>query len=169
MKITCPGCGLTLESDIHTMDDKFNASSLALSVVERGCRGIYDELTAFTLTLGDKDFIHQLAVDTYAAQHIGPNTKPITTAFALIGLYLYFEKGYTGKQVQRAHMEIAKVRRQYPVLAPPKEKSWLPVRDVLPGLTKENYKARLDAWGRSVWGAWGTERGEVGRYLIEVK
>jgi hypothetical protein len=40
-------------------------------------------------------------VDAYAAQHATPASKPITTAFALIGLFLFAERGFTGKQVQR--------------------------------------------------------------------
>lgn len=59
---------------------------------------------ALRLSHGDAFFIHQVAVDAYAAQHAGPASKTITIAFALIGLCLLLERGYTGKAVQRAHM-----------------------------------------------------------------
>ena len=57
---------------------------------------------ALRLSHGDAFFIHQVAVDAYAAQHAGPASKTITIAFALIGLCLLLERGYTGKAVQRA-------------------------------------------------------------------
>ena len=91
----------------------------------------------------DKEFIHQLVVDSYAAQHSGPKVKPISTVFALIGLYLTFEHGYTGKEVQRAHMEIAKTRRLWPRFNPPPEKGKLTVRDALQGINKVTTKIKL--------------------------
>ena len=156
-KITCPGCGLELESENPFLDDQYTASS--------ACRQLYDELASFTLSLGYGDFIHQLAVDTYAAQHSGPGTKPIRTVFSLIGLYLTFERGYTGRQVQQAHMILGKKRRQWPLLNPPGEKTWLTVQDIVPGLTKENYRERLNSWGKSVWGAWNPRHEHVAQVV----
>ena len=51
-------------------------------------QGAYEELQYYTLGHGDHTFIHQHAVDAWAAQHADHNTKPITLAFALVGLYL---------------------------------------------------------------------------------
>ncbi len=157
-KSICPGCGLELELDNQAMDDDYNAS--------RDCRQLFDELSAFTLSR-DVDFIHQLVVDTYAAQHSGLKLKPIGTAFAIIGLYLTFERGYTGKQVQRAHMILGKVHRQWPRVNPPKGKAALTVLDVVRGLTEENYKERINAWGKSVWLLWSPEHGNIGK-LVEM-
>jgi len=97
--VECPGCGFKLESEIQGVDERFNAS--------RACLDCYHQLIAFTLSLGDRYFIHQVAVDAYAAQHAGPGMKSITASFALIGLYLIFEHGYSGKEVQQAHMLLA--------------------------------------------------------------
>jgi Family of unknown function (DUF5946) len=63
----------------------------------------YYELSYYTLGHKDPGFIHQHIVDAFAAQTANQNTKPIKVAFALIGLYLYLEKDYTGKEVQLAH------------------------------------------------------------------
>jgi hypothetical protein len=60
--------------------------------------------------------MHQHVVDAYAAQHASGTTRNITVAFDLIGLYLALEKGYTGKEVQNAHMQIAKIRKDWPRL-----------------------------------------------------
>ncbi len=63
----------------------------------------YYELSFYTLAHPDKDFIHQHIVDAYAAQTASEKTKPITIYFSLAGLYLFIEKDYTGRQVQKAH------------------------------------------------------------------
>jgi hypothetical protein len=62
----------------------------------------YDELCAYTLTRGDVEFVHQLVVDARTAQQANATTKPIGIFFALVGLYLHVEHGWTGRQVQRA-------------------------------------------------------------------
>lgn len=67
---------------------------------------LYNQLAFYTLAHPDPAFIHQLLVDAYGAQHADETTKPIAVLFSLIGLYLHLEKGYTGKQVQRAHMRL---------------------------------------------------------------
>ena len=96
----CPDCGAALRDD--------------------GCIGLYHELTVHTLSDRDPTFPHQLAVDAYAAQHAGPETKPITTAFALIGLYLVCERGFSGREAQRAHMALGRRRQEWPRFSPPR-------------------------------------------------
>jgi len=155
---TCPGCGLKLESYNQNLNERYNASS--------ACWQLYCKLSAFTLSLRDSDFIHQLIVDTYTAQHSGPNVKPISTAFALIGLYLTFELGYTGKQVQRTHMFLAEKHIEWPRFDPPIEKNALTVYDVL--LSPESqYTDIIGKWGKSVWEMWKREH-ETVRKLVEV-
>ena len=118
-----PGCGLALESADGAMDKDFNAS--------RACRELYYGLTVYTLSLQENEFIHQVAVDAYAAQHAGPKMKQITATFALVGLYLVFEKGYTGRQAQLAHIELGKNRVTWPRFNAPEGKAAMTVRDVL--------------------------------------
>jgi hypothetical protein len=80
----------------------------------------YNQLAFYTLAHKDPAFIHQHLVDAFLAQHADKSTKPITLVFALIGLYLHVEKGYTGKQVQLAHMQMAKRKKQW--VLPPLQK-----------------------------------------------
>lgn len=154
----CPGCGLNLPSAEEQLDDRYNAST--------ACRQLYGELTAYTLSLADIDFIHQLAVDTYTAQHAGVAIKPIALTFALVGLYLAFEHNYTGRQVQKAHMLLAATPKQWPSLRLPEEKASLTIFDVL--ITPEYARNdMLRQWGRAVWMIWGSEQTKVAEFVHE--
>jgi hypothetical protein len=46
------------------------------------CYAAYEELSAYNLLRARFDFLHQEAVDAYAAQHPGPPAKPIRIWFA---------------------------------------------------------------------------------------
>jgi hypothetical protein len=148
----CPGCGVKLVTDKLDLAPGFN-SSLA-------CLELYYNLTVFTLSLQDREFIHQIAVDAYAAQHFGPKMKPVTITFALIGLYLVFERGYTGREAQLAHIKLGKTRREWPRFDVPLQKALLTVQDVL-NSGEENYREFIIKWGKSVWEIWGEEDGKI--------
>ena len=115
---------------------------------------MYYEITYYTLLKKDPSFIHQHVVDAYAAQHSGERTRTITTVFALIGLYLAIEKGYTGKQVQEAHMKIARTRKDWPRPEPPAQPATLTVLDVLQADTDEKKERMIRIWSEAVWESW---------------
>jgi hypothetical protein len=77
---------------------------------------LFDELSYYTLAHHDPSYVHQHTVDAFIAQTADKNTKPIGLVFSLVGLYLYLEKGFTGKQVQQAHMQLARKKKQRPSL-----------------------------------------------------
>ncbi len=156
----CPGCGAQISSDDGTLDKDFNALTV--------CRNKYFELSYFTLSLQDKNFIHQLIVDAYAAQHSGTKVKPIATIFALFGLYLVHERNYTGRQVQLAHIELANKSKTWPRFSQPKEKNWITVFDVAE--TPDDRKQEMIMkWSASVWNIWKYEQKKIeallGKYL----
>src|SRR5436190_14425039 len=82
----------------------------------------YHELSAYTLTHGDPTFIHQNVVDAWAAQHAVEGGKPIGLTFALVGLYLHLERGFSGRYVQRAHMEMGRRKREWPAFDMPAQR-----------------------------------------------
>jgi hypothetical protein len=56
------------------------------------------ELSYYTLAHPDNVyFIHQYIVEAFQTQSADKDTKPIRLIFSLLGLYLYLEKGYTGR------------------------------------------------------------------------
>ena len=111
MVTICPGCLLELPDRHFDPPGRFNASG--------ECWQVFSDLSCYTVAKGDAVFIHQHAVDAYEAQHAGGKSRPITAVFGLVGLYLALEKGYTGKEVQRTHMRIAKIQKDWPYLARP--------------------------------------------------
>jgi hypothetical protein len=149
----CPGCSLQRPSLGLEPDRKANASG--------ECRGLMDEVTYYTLAHGDARFIHQHLVDAYGAQHVGQSKSTIGAAFALAGLYLAVERGFTGRQVQKMHMLMARKSNQWPRFDQPEEVGPLTVADVLavpPGPRRDE---KLMDWCASVWGAWTSEQGRV--------
>ena len=149
----CPGCGLKMLSGEPGLDARFYASQV--------CVALYWDLSAFTLSLQDSDFIHQLVVDAYAAQHTGTATKPITTAFSLFGLYLTFEQGYTGREVQLAHIKLGKRRVRWLKFDTPPATAALTVRDALQKIAPGNYREPITNWGKAVWDLWLPEHRRV--------
>ncbi len=114
----------------------------------------YNELSYYTISHPSPSFIHQHIVDAYAAQYADENTRPITLAFALIGLYLFIERNYSGKEVQKAHMQLAKKRKQCPVFDQPKQRGTVTVSDVLaapPGIERDE---AIRKWCASAWEAY---------------
>ena len=151
--IECPGCRLKLPDRHLDQPDRTNASG--------ECLQLYSDLQCYTVAKQDPEFIHQHVVDTYAAQHAGGPTRNITVAFGLIGLYLAREKGYTGKQVQLAHMRIAKKRKVWPRLEPPGQPAALTVMDVLQAGTDEEKDAMIRKWMAAVWESWEDRHGWI--------
>jgi len=142
----CPGCGLELPDRHLDPPDRFNASG--------ECWQLFSDLSCYTVSKRDAEFIHQYAVDTYEAQHAGGKTRNITVVFGLIGLYLALEKGDTGKQVQLAHMRIAQVRKDWPRLEPPARPTSLTVMDVLKAPDGPEKDAMIHRWMAAVWENW---------------
>jgi hypothetical protein len=60
----------------------------------------------------------------------------------------------TGKQAQRAHMQLAKQRRQWVAPPFPKERGAIRVEDVLAAAPGEPRDAMIRNWCVSVWDAW---------------
>lgn len=127
----------------------------------------FDELCAYTLTRGDAAFIHQHAVDAFAAQHADESTKPIKITFALVGLYLLIERQVSGRQVQRIHMQLAKRKETWPTFPLPADRGRISAIDVLKAAEGAERDAAIHAWCGSVWAAYSGSREAVAGLLRE--
>ena len=135
---------------------------------ERSPQDSYNELAGYTLSLRDTSFIHQYVVDAFAAQHADSETKPIKVSFALIGLYLHIEKGFSGKEVQKAHMKLAKHRKQWPVFVLPECRGSITISYVLDALPGPERDKAIDKWCHSIWEAYGQSHKIVAK-LVETE
>lgn len=118
-------------------------------------------LWAYTLEHRGASFVHQHVVDAFAAQHADASTPPIRFTFALIGLYLHVELGYTGRQVQRVHAALARPGRVWPAIAIPEHRGTLTAADVLAAPAGPARDAAIDAWCAGVWAAYAPSRDVV--------
>lgn len=130
-------------------------------------RAAYEELCAYTLSHGDPRFIHQHVVDAFAAQHADENSKPIGLTFALVGLYLHVERGFTGRQVQRAHMALARKKRTWPRFPLPADRGAITAVDVMAAAEGAARDRVISEWCAAVWKAFGESRAEVIALLAE--
>jgi hypothetical protein len=121
----------------------------------------YHELSFYTLAHVDKDFIHQHIIDAYAAQTATEKTKPITIFFSVAGLYLFVEKNYTGRQVQKAHQLMAGKTKHFTNIILPENRGNITVTNVLnasPGLQRDEM---IRKWCVSAWNAFSNQHDEI--------
>src|SRR5689334_7775273 len=128
-------------------------------------RAAYEEVYAYTM--GRPGFILQHVVDAFAVQTATPESKPIGVFFGLVGLYLRVERQFSGRQVQLAHIELARRKRQWPAVSLPEKRGAITAGDVAaapPGLERDR---AIEDWCRSVWNACSGSRGVVVAVLQE--
>jgi Family of unknown function (DUF5946) len=126
----------------------------------------YYDLSYYTLAHPDPSFIHQHIVDAYTAQCADEDTKPIAVAFSLIGLCLYVEDHRSGRDVQRAHMELARDRRRWPTFKLPQRRGTITVSDVVATPPGDERDDMIRKWCISVWDAWQESHASV-RALLQ--
>jgi hypothetical protein len=157
----CPGCGLA--SQDPDLDHEYLATV--------ACRRLYDQLAAYSLGRGRIEFVHQYVVDAYRAQHPPPAAPPISLAFALAGLHLSVDRGFSGAMVQRTHVAMARRRREWPRFTVPARMSTTTVAQILQSEPGDARDAAIRDWARSVWAAWAGAhtqvREMVGPYLAD--
>lgn len=139
----CPGCGLQRPKAELAPGDGYNASG--------ECWAIYCELSGYSLSRGYEPFIHQHVADAYALQHGIGTASNIGVAFTLVGLYLAVEKNFSGRDVQRAHMQLARQRKQWPLLDRPSGQASMTVADVMQEEPGDARDAAIRRWAAAVW------------------
>ena len=128
---------------------------------EKSEQEMFYKLSCYTQAHPDSSFIHQYAVDAFAAQCADENTKPITISFALIGLYLHIKKDFTGREVQIAHVKLAKHRKEWPKFDLPTYRGNITVYDVLDAPRGPERDEIIQKWCVSVWDAYSNSHKKV--------
>lgn len=135
---------------------------------EKSAQEMFYELSYYTVTHPDPSFIHQHAVDAFTAQSADENTKPIAVAFALIGLYLFIEKGFSGKEVQNAHIKLGKYRRKWPKFELPKNRGDITILEVINVPRGPKRDEMINEWCISVWKSYNESHEKVA-YLVQTE
>jgi hypothetical protein len=128
-------------------------------------RAAYDEVYAYTM--GRPEFILQHVVDAFAVQTASADSKPIGVVFGLVGLYLHVEKQFSGRQVQKAHMELGRRKREWPRVNLPEDRGSMTVADVLAASVGAERDLAIEDWCRSVWTAFAGNRTTITALLRE--
>jgi len=128
-------------------------------------RAAYDEV--YLYTMGRPGFILQHVVDAFAVQRVNDDSKPMGLVFGLVGLYLHVEKQFSGREVQRVHMELGRRKRGWPRVYVPEDRGSMTVADVLAASAGPERDAAIDNWCRSVWTAFGANRETIIALLRE--
>ena len=124
----------------------------------------FDRLAA-GMPRGDAAFIHQHVVDPWAAHTAGTGTRPIGLTFALVGLYLLAEHGWTGRRVQLAHMKLARQKHEWPAFVLPEDRGAMTALDVMGAPEGPERDRAIHGWSRSVWAAFSENRATVAELL----
>ena len=126
----------------------------------------FEELCFYSLSHGHPDFVHQHVVDAFAAQDASAEDKPIRLVFALVGLYLHVERGFTGREVQLAHMKLARSKQKLPTFQIPTNCGPIYAATVLASSDEEK-DSMIHDWCCAVWGAYRDQRETVEQFLGE--
>jgi hypothetical protein len=122
----------------------FNASPECWAVFGEVLAAEYSDATLFAA-------VHQLSVDSYAAQHAGGAHPHKSVAIHLVGLSLVLEAGLRPTDVPTRLQALATATVTWPELAVPSAPWTLTVLDVAladePAIT-------VRAWAEEVWQAW---------------
>ncbi len=154
----------------------------AKTIDDQTCQDLYDKLALYTLNHYEPEFfIHQYAVDAYAASHMQDGQKPIKAAFALTGLYLFSERGYTGKEVQQAHrwlvptVKQSRIRdrigtnesgiKRWPMFKKPEIKPEMNVESAVKAIAGQQRDQMIKNWAEAVWQSHSINRQDVINFL----
>jgi|SRR5579863_7055526 len=119
-------------------------------------RAAFDEV--YVYSMGRPGFILQHVVDAFAVQTFNNDSKSIALVFGLLGLYLHLEKQFSGRQVQRVHMQLGRAKREWPPIHLPQDRGAITVSDVLAASPGPERDQAIKNWCSSVWNAFSANR-----------
>lgn len=123
------------------------------------CALVHGEVAGFQVDHPVMLRFHQLSADAYAAQHAGGATPLIRVGYALAGLWLSIEHGFSGEDVRAIHRRMGRPTAAWPSFASPvAPQDWLTIVDVAEAGVRARSEAgharAVSAWADSVWEIW---------------
>lgn len=115
---------------------------------------LFHELSFYTMAHPNQAyFIHQHVVDAYAVQHLTEDSKIIKATYGLLGLCLYLEYGFTGKEVQNVHVKLSYDKSDWPNILYPLEPISFSIQNILDAPEGEERDRKIREWCEAVWKA----------------
>jgi hypothetical protein len=144
----CPGCGVVLPAVDGPRHDYIGSSA--------ACWAKFGELLAVEFENPSYFAVHQLTVDTYAAQHPGEPSRRSTQSVTLhlITLGLTVETGAAPAAGTKLHARLTGGAPLDTWLEPPPMSGRLTVVDALDAPNAAEHRRRIEAWAADVWAAW---------------
>ena len=98
-------------------------------------------------------FIHQHIVDAYAVQHLTSDSKIIKATYGLLGLCLYLEHDFSGKDVQNVHIKLSNDKSDWPKIQFPITPISYSIQAILNLPVGEERDKEIRHWCEVVWQA----------------
>lgn len=156
---TCPGCRLKLPAcDGAVYNGYFNASPECWAVFTEVIGAEFVNASLFGR-------VHQLTVDTYAAQHPGGDHPDKSIVVHLSGLHLMLVRGIGPASVPEYLQRLADAVNVWPHFPPPAESGSLTVRDVALAGSSAEHGDVVREWAGSVWSTWSRSHGQVRSFV----
>ena len=121
----------------------------------------HEALACYVIDTGNEGFRYQHIVDGAAAETADAETRPITVVFALIGLYLFVEKNWSGAAIQKAHTRLAAWRKVWPAIALPADRGAMGMVDVMNAPAGAERDRMIALWCESLWRAYGDSHEKI--------
>jgi hypothetical protein len=109
--------------------------------------------------------VHQLTVDTYAAQHAGGNHPDKSVDVHLTGLHLVLTQGVRPTGVPQLLQRLASRVKTWPHLTPPKPIAGITVFEVALAESMEEHVNRVHEWSRAVWDGWSEHHPTIAQLI----
>jgi hypothetical protein len=152
----CPGCGLTMpKRDTSVGHEYINASPECWSVYTEVLETEYSNALLFAQ-------VHQLTVDTYAAQHAGGKHPDKSLDIHLSGLYLVLEQGRPQSAISRSSQRLATDVKAWPHFTPPEPVWTFTIFDV--ALAESHFNA-VKEWSAVVWKGWAAHHAAIAEFV----
>lgn len=147
-RIACPGCG-ALVPDTPGPTHRYIGAPAQ-------CWALFGEVLAREYSDFRYASVHQLTVDSYAAQHPGePSRQSIqSVAVHLISLHLMLERGYVSRQATKAVQRATSLENVFEWLDPPESLGVVTIEHVHGARDAAAHQERVREWAAAVWSAW---------------
>ena len=156
---TCPYCGLQAnktDGPVH----KYLLSTAS-------CWAAYGELLVLEYQDLQYNKVHEISVDAYALQHPGEQS-PQTIGSAhihLASLYAYFELDRSLGELDLIKREVAKHKKDFFWLEPPKDMQQINVGNILPANNANEHCLVVEKWAQYIFEKWKVHHAVIANML----